>query len=429
MPRPIIIMGGADATEDYRYYLENGCCDFVILGEGERIFKELCRALAEDLDYSQISGLAFLMHDEVVCNPVTEYIDDLDQLPLPAYHLLNLQEYSEANLGPSRSFRTPFAYVVTSRGCPFNCIFCSIHSLWGKKYRVRSAKNVVDEIELLVKKHDVHEIFFEDDNLTLNRKRALEICDEIQKRGLDITWSCPSGIAAYALTEDLIIAMKKSGCYKIYISVESGDQDVLSNVIDKPLKLTQVDNVIRWCRKHGVFVEGGFVLGLPGETKQTMKQTVDYALSRRFDAAHFFIAQPYPGTRLRELVESKGYLKEISLSSLKHNQNAVIETEEFDLEFVNELKVQAYRSTNIKYRIENLNFFIFFARLFALRNRRDVTCFKYYFFVRHGFTRQRLFSPGGAGEYFGILLSNTTLYIKSTCGTLLPVGREKNEKI
>lgn len=213
------------------------------------------------------------------------------------------------------------------------------------------------------------------------------------------------------MTEELIVEMKRSGCYKIYISVESGNQDVLTNIIDKPLKLTQADNVIKWCRKHDVQVEGGFVLGLPGETKETMRQTVSYAMTRRFDAAHFFVAQPYPGTRLRDIASQRGYLKDPRLSSLKHNQKAVIATERFSLDFVDDLKDQAYRATANKYRVENLNLLIFLKRLLGLRDRTDFNRFKYYFFVRHGFSKNRLFNVSGFTRYFGLLVRNILLYL------------------
>ena len=174
-----------------------------------------------------------------------------------------MQEYFDAarfSLG-SRGMRKPWAQVITSRGCPYNCVFCSIHTIWGRQWRYRRPENVVEEIETIVSKYKIKEIDFEDDNLTLNRKRAEKIFDLLTERDLGIEWHTPNGVRADTLDEPLLRKMKRSGCSTIWIGVESGDQDVLDNIIRKNLKLDTVEHVVKLPHKVGIQVGCFLLLG------------------------------------------------------------------------------------------------------------------------------------------------------------------------
>jgi phosphonoacetaldehyde methylase len=204
--------------------------------------------------------------------------------------------------------KTPNTATLTSRGCSANCIFCATARFWGNKYRARSPENVIAEIDELVKKYGIKEIQFIDDNLTLNKKRAIAIFRSIKKR-FKIAWSTPQGIAPWALDEELIKEMKDSGCYEISLAVESGDQDILKQVIRKPGSLDKIKRLVKEINRVKMLSKGFFVIGLPGETKEQIQKTFKFALDLKLDSATFSLATPFPGTRLYSLCLEKGYLK------------------------------------------------------------------------------------------------------------------------
>ena len=355
-----VVLGGAHATVLYHEVLKEESVDSVVIGEGEETMLQIVQALSKSEDLSKILGVAYKNGSHINFNPKDKYIENLDELPFPAYHLLPMSEYSEANLGPIRAFRVPYTYMVTSRGCPFNCIFCSIHSIWGYGYRYRSPSNVVDEIEYLVKNYGIREIHFEDDNISLNRKRFGLICDEIIRRNLDITWTTPGGVAIHTLNQETLQKMKKSGCYKILIAIESGNQKIIDELIDKPLKLTHARKMIQWCRNLGITVEGFFIIGLPGENLGTFEDTIEFAKRSGLHGAHFFIATPYPGTRLYDIAISEKYIPKWNLKKLRHTQDAVISTNEFSCSDTVEYKRKAYREVGRHTLIRDYNLFYFF---------------------------------------------------------------------
>jgi anaerobic magnesium-protoporphyrin IX monomethyl ester cyclase len=232
--------------------------------------------------------------------------------------------------------------MVTSRGCPGRCVFCSIHSVWGYQWRARSPKNVVDEIEDLATNYGITEVHFEDDNLTLSKDRMAKICDIIGERGLDITWTTPNGVAVYTLDRYILKKMKRAGCYQLCFGIESGDPNVQRNIIHKPLDLNRVKRVINWSKELGIWTHGFFVIGFPGETPENIQRTIDFAKSSDLDSANFFLAAPYPGTPLFALAFSKGALKNgFDLAKLR-TMDASMETEYFNSKELVELQKKAY---------------------------------------------------------------------------------------
>ena len=212
----ITVMGGAHPSAVPEESMRDKNIDFAVIGEGETALKKLLQALDTKKELSDIEGLACRINGQTVIFPRKRYEENLDNLVFPDWDILPLEKYYKINNphgSPAR--RTPYLPMITSRGCPFKCIFCSVHNLWGNNYRKRSAENVLQELEFLAHKFGVREVLFEDDNLTLDRERAKKIFQGIIDRGLDLTWSTPNGIALHTLEDELLGLMKASGCYWI----------------------------------------------------------------------------------------------------------------------------------------------------------------------------------------------------------------------
>jgi anaerobic magnesium-protoporphyrin IX monomethyl ester cyclase len=234
--------------------------------------------------------------------------------------------------------------MITSRGCPYNCIFCTSCIVWGKKWRSRSPENVFDEIEHVVNTYRVKQIDFYDDNLTLDKKRMEKICDLIVKRGLRIEWFTPSGVRADTLDETLLTKMKESGCKKIRLAPESGVQRVVDQIIKKNLDLKRVEQAVVLAKKVGIKVGCFFVIGFIGETKEDIRKTINYAYKLRQLGAESFIfsiATPIYGTELYEQAKRGGFLRDCYGDEALAATEPLIETPEFTADELRELCMQA----------------------------------------------------------------------------------------
>lgn len=303
----ITIVGGAHPSAVPEEVLKDINVDFVVIGEGEIVLKRLLESIENKKDFREVEGIGFRYAGSVIVNQRKEYLQNLDDLPFPYWDIFPIHRYSAIN-NPhgSPAKRVPFAPMITSRGCPFECIFCSIHNLWGRNYRMRSSENVLAEIGYLNSKFGVKEILFEDDNLTLDGERANRIFQGIIDRKLDILWSVPNGVAAQTLDNEILELMKRSGCYSISLGIESGDEYILKNIVKKPIALSGIKTVIRKAKKLGLETTAFFVVGLPGETGAHLKSTFSFARSLACDNTNFFFATPLPGTRLLQLCKEKG---------------------------------------------------------------------------------------------------------------------------
>jgi magnesium-protoporphyrin IX monomethyl ester (oxidative) cyclase len=309
--RIFTVVGGGHPSALPEESLMKDYIDFVVIGEGEYTMLDLMEAIMRGYDFSNIDGLGFKNGERIVINPKTKFIEDLDELPLPARHLLPMQTYFKANLPHSGTSRkSPNTPIMTSRGCTGRCIFCANAKFWGRRYRTRSVDKVLDEMEYLIEEYGVKEIQFIDDNLTLNRKRTIELFSRMIERNLNLCWNTPQGIAANTLDEAILRKMKESGCYEITLAIESGDEKVLSDIMKKPLKLEKVTQLVKKAKKLGIMTKGFFVVGLPGETKEQMRKTFDLAKQLKLDSAGIFIASPLPGTELYRLCRENDYLVE-----------------------------------------------------------------------------------------------------------------------
>lgn len=298
-PDIVLIAGGPHATTFPREILQESAFDMVAVGEADFILRDL---LSKD-DRKDIKGLVFKEDGAVIDTGRADYIDNLDELPLPAWHLYDLRKYNRLSLS---NIKSPPGYLETSRGCPWGCVFCN-KNIQGRKFRPKSVKRVVDEIEYML---DVgfKEINILDDTFSTDINRAKAICDEIVNRGLNFPWHPLNGIRVDRVDKELFVKMKKAGCYKVSFGIESGNQEVLKK-IDKGIKIEQVRDAVRWAREVGFETFGYFMIALPGETEESIKDTIRFAKELKLDIAKFNITIPLPGTRLFDEWDKSGLIK------------------------------------------------------------------------------------------------------------------------
>jgi len=351
MPDCITIMGGAHPTFNIEAVLSDPNLDGVVMGEGDISCLEMIQYFEGKLGHDKLDGVAFKENKELVVIPKTRYIQDLDSLPFPARRLLPLSRYWEINLPHGEATRTPWTTIVTSRGCTASCIYCSAGLLWGKKYRARSAENVLKEIDFLVNNYGIKELLIEDDNFTLNKQRTIKILDGIIEKKWDISWTTPNGIAIFTLDTKMLEKIKKSGCSSITLAIESGSQRVLTDIMKKPLKISKVEEVVKEAKRIGLKTKAFFMLGIPGETKEEMNQTLDFARKVGVDWSGFNITVPLSGTELNDICIDNNYVNANINSSEIQFTSGRIHTSEFDEEFVN----QKYAEANKINFLENPN--------------------------------------------------------------------------
>jgi anaerobic magnesium-protoporphyrin IX monomethyl ester cyclase len=304
-----IVLGGPHATLFPEQLVADSAADYVIVGEGEETLRELTRILALWLPpkgdgrppaaaLAAIHGLVW-MHNgydgrEVIeRNPERPLIKDLDALPFPARSQFALPRYTlQAPNGE------PMATLLSSRGCPFNCSYC-FKGIVGRTYRQRSPENVLRELRLLVEDYQYRHIYFIDDLFTYDTKRLVALCEGIVAAGLDIRWQCLARVDR--VTPEVLRLMHRAGCREIHYGIESGNAEILRR-IGKAITLDQVRQAVAWTAEAGILVKGYFMLGLPGDTTETMQQTIDFASELaalgHLDQAMFSLTTPFPGTRL-----------------------------------------------------------------------------------------------------------------------------------
>jgi radical SAM superfamily enzyme YgiQ (UPF0313 family) len=296
-PNAIIVLGGPHATFMDKQILESEpAVDVVVRGEGEFTLAELTQRIVNGVGLNSADGITYRHQGQIVQNPDRPYIQNLDELPLPAYKHFPLEKY--------RLFGKLFFPVITSRGCPFQCNFCTTSRILGKQYRVRSPKNIGNELELLKREYHADSFTFYDDTLTLDKKRLFDICDEIKNRKISIPWDCQTRVDQ--VSEEMFTKMKGTNCQQVFFGAESGCQTVL-NAVNKRTTVQQNEAAIKMAKKAGLFVATSIILGYPGETAEMRKETFGFLRRAEPDDVYLCIATPYPGTELRREVERLGY--------------------------------------------------------------------------------------------------------------------------
>lgn len=264
--------------------------DMVVRGEPEYTLRDVAQALSTGAGLEKISGLSFRAADgAVVHNRKRPFIKNLDKLPFPAWDLIDTSLYTLPFSGER------FLLVPTARGCPYGCTFCANKVYYGAPLRKRSPQRIVDEMEVALSEHGIREFLIWSESFTTDQDYAIETAEEIMRRGLDVSWVCNSRVDT--VSPKLLKTIKQAGCWMIGFGIESGSQQVLDDV-KKGTTLAQAVTAVRMAQENGLEVTGHCVLGFPGETEQTMRETIDFAKFLRLDYAQFYCAVAFPGSKL-----------------------------------------------------------------------------------------------------------------------------------
>ncbi len=296
-PQAKIVLGGCHPTAMPDEALSSHDVDFIVRGEGEETFLELISGK----DPEKISGLSYRIENEHMHNPGRELLPDLDVLPVPAYHLLPMHLYRPP-LGGYRA--TPAISMMTARGCPGRCTFC-FHRLWGGKVRSRSPEKVMEEIDYLRNSFGIREVTFYDDTFTFNKKRTRELCLKLAGLRPKLSWACEARVDTVD-TETLGL-MAEAGCHQVCFGIESASNEVLEN-LNKRINLDMAGGVVREAQKAGMNVRCAFMIGNPGDNRETMEQTLKLARDLKPDVVQFNITTPFPGTEMFDWADEKGCL-------------------------------------------------------------------------------------------------------------------------
>ncbi len=298
-PHVFVILGGVHVTLKPRDALKHPFVDAVCIGEGEETIVEVAERVEAERSLEGVRGVHFRKDGRIVRNKPRSLISDLDSLPFPAFDLMPLEKYSL--LG----FRLEQFPVITSRGCPFRCRYCSSSLFMGRRFRARSAENVVDEIEWLIDEFAAKHIAFSDDTFTLNNRRVEAICDEIIRRGLEVEWSCSSRVDT--IRPELLKKMRQAGCTTIYYGAESASPHVLK-YYRKGIDIGKIERAVKLTKKAGISVVCSFIIGAPMETREDIERTISFAIKLDPDYAQFTILTPYPGTEIYEEAKRENLL-------------------------------------------------------------------------------------------------------------------------
>ena len=308
----LLVVGGPLATSNPEEFI--GSFDVVAIGEGEQTMLDLAQAVENHSDFDDIEGIMFKDKGRIVATPARDFAGDLDKIPFPSRELFDNQAYKNYY---SRNFGYTTTAVITSRGCPFQCDFCS-RPIFGNTFRSRTASNIVQEVEA-VQKLGYQRVWFADDCFTLNRGRLMEICEELNRRNVMIGWECLSRVD----TVDLSVAekMKNARCVRVFFGIESGNNGILK-IMKKQATVEQARKAVHIFKRTGIQVGAFFILGYPGESEETILDTVNFASSLPLDYLSFTFPYPIPGTPLYDRVKNRMISKEWQepkkLSLIKH---------------------------------------------------------------------------------------------------------------
>ena len=331
-PNATTVIGGSHVTFwDENTLKEYPSIDLIVRGEGEETLVELVERIESNADLAGVLGTTYRDRDKVRRNPDRPFIKDLDSIPFPAHHLMPLQ-----NLRHNGKLLIP---LVSSRGCVYWCDFCSTVRMFGRGYRWRSAKNVVDEMQFVHEKYGVDQVTFYDDAFSVDRNRVLQICKELHDRKLNLIWDC--GTRVDMVDRELMKTMKEAGCIAVWMGVESGSEAILG-AMKKSIKLEQTRQAYKIAHEVGLMTIANVVLGFPGETEETAKQTIRFVQKLNPEDVGFYLATPYPGTPMHEQVVKSGWLRETDFDRYD-TAGPIFETPQLSMQKLAELRYKAYQ--------------------------------------------------------------------------------------
>jgi radical SAM superfamily enzyme YgiQ (UPF0313 family) len=332
-PSCLTVMGGPHVTFwDDKALQECPSLDVIVRREGEYTLLELVQKVEAGKSFGDMLGITYRKDGKIIRNPDRPYIEDLDSLPFPARHLWpmeRLREYED------------ILYLAASRGCVFWCEFCATVRMHGRKFRMRSPKNIVDELEFLHKTYGVDKFTFCDDAFTVDQARIEELCREITDRKLKIQWNC--GTRVDMVTRELLVKMKEAGCISVWFGVESGSQQVL-DAMKKGISIAQTIRVLGWVRELELKPVPNVILGFPGETKETAWKTIKFVEKISPDDVGFYnVATPFPGTPMYDLVKENGWLKVTDFDKYD-TVTPIFETPTLSMKELRKIHEQAFQS-------------------------------------------------------------------------------------
>jgi len=365
-PKIKIIIGGVHATSLYEQILLNYPIDVVVLGEGEISTPKLIRALGKKRSIKKIRGIAFKDKNQIKFTGFEKPIHNLDEIPFPKH------EFCEDIIK-----KTKTATMITSRGCPFKCVFCSTSAYWGRRWRSRSVKNVVDEIEYLLKEFPYLErIIIPDDTFILDNQRVIEICNEILKRKIKIKWECSGRVDM--VSKEMLVKLKEAGCDKITYGVESGSEKILES-INKKITKEQIKRAIRLTNEVGLDYGTYLMVGNPGETWETLKQTVDFLKElKNLKVQSVGKLEIYPNTEIYELAKKQGIIDDSYWLTEKTVPHYTFEHSEDEL-----TEMAYYIVAKNQLNIGMINFAVFCFKFFLQKPKKAVR----YGFIKLGVLR------------------------------------------
>ncbi len=308
----LLVAGGPLATSNPEEFIQS--FDVVAIGEGEQTMLEIVQAVESHSNFGDVKGITFRDKEKVIVTPPRDFIEDLDAIPFPAREQFN-------NKGYMKHYSSNFGYtttaLITSRGCPFECDFCS-RPIFGNTFRSRSANNIAQEVEE-VERLGYERVWFADDCFTLNRVRLIEICDELIHRKIKIGWECLSRVDT--VDSDIARKMKEAGCVRVFFGIESGNDTILK-IMKKQATVKQARKAVNIFKQSGIQVGAFFILGYPGETEETILDSVNFASSLPLDYLSFTFPYPIPGTplfeRVRKTMISGEWQEPKKFSLIKH---------------------------------------------------------------------------------------------------------------
>ncbi|MDP2645988.1 MAG: radical SAM protein [Desulfobacterales bacterium] len=305
LPGCSIIVGGPYPTVYPKELIsQSDAIDFEVVGEGEETIVELMQCIEHQKDFGRIAGIVYRSGKIPEQTELRPLIKSLDDIPFPAFHLFELKGYTPP---PGMFFKLPLRHMITSRGCPFNCIFCDDRIIWRGMCRQRSAENIVEEMIVLKNHYGAREIHFYDDTFTVNKKRIYRFCELLRENKTGLIWRCSSRVDT--VDKDMLSEMRGAGCRSISFGIESGDDRILEKM-NKGTTVAQARDAVKWTNEAGIQAKGFFMLNFPGDTINTTEKTIALAKELELDFVGFNLTTPHHGDRLKKLVEENYELNE-----------------------------------------------------------------------------------------------------------------------
>lgn len=341
-----VVVGGPHSSVMPEHALSDENIDIAVIGEGEYTMLDLVKSIDENKSLESIRGIYYKTSSGIKKTERREPIQNLDELPLPARDLLEMDYYL------SNVVEFPILYPETNliavRGCPFNCSYCqpTARKIFGAKMRYRSPENVVDEMELITKEYKPSSINIGGDTLTMDKKWFYALCDEIKERGIDTPWYI--GTRVDRVDKEMLQYMSAAGGYFIIFGVESGSQRILDEIMNKRITIEQIKNAFKWCKEANIFARANLMIGSPSETKEDILMTNDLIKEMRPDTTTISVTNPIPGTKLYDYAVEKGLLKVQDITRINRHAMGTMRRELSDEEVKGYVKLLWYTTTKLQ---------------------------------------------------------------------------------